>query len=430
MKFTAVGDVLIQKRIFDGFKGFDELGPFILQGDARFMNLETTLNYEGECCSSQESGGTYLRCVPEVLDDLKGFGFNMLSFNNNHAFDFHTDGFLATLGYVEESGYVHAGAGRTLGEASAPKYLETPNGRVALISVNTNFFNTALAGEQTPRVKGRPGINGLRLDEHIELPLEELQHIRRIAEATNINASREITRKEGYLLDLKDDEAEFGTYKFKAGDKPRLVRTVNKNDMERVEKAIYEASLQADQVLISIHSHQLSGDKKENPSDFLVEFAHRCIDLGAHAVIGHGPHLLRPIEVYKNCPIFYSLGDFVVELYNVEIAPHEFFEKYGLDSAHDTVHALLKKRSKDFTVGLMEDRRMFLTVIPCWETEDGILKSLRLMPVEAMKNGNKAEEGLPRRSDGKFICDYLNGMCAPFGTSVVLEDDGILTVKW
>ena len=39
MKFTAVGDMIIQKRIYKEYKGFDELGKFIKQGDARFFNL-------------------------------------------------------------------------------------------------------------------------------------------------------------------------------------------------------------------------------------------------------------------------------------------------------------------------------------------------------------------------------------------------------
>ena len=88
MKFTAAGDAIIQRRIQDDFVGYEELASFIIQGDARFFNLETTLNHEGECCSSQLSGGTYIRTNPEVLDDIKKFGFNMTSFNNNHAMDF------------------------------------------------------------------------------------------------------------------------------------------------------------------------------------------------------------------------------------------------------------------------------------------------------------------------------------------------------
>ncbi len=46
MRFTAVGDMIIQQRIFEDFDGYEELAPFIKQGDARFFNLKTTLNYE------------------------------------------------------------------------------------------------------------------------------------------------------------------------------------------------------------------------------------------------------------------------------------------------------------------------------------------------------------------------------------------------
>ena len=317
-----------------------------------------------------------------------------------------------------------------LGEASAPKYLETNEGRVALIAVNTNCRPDMMAGEQTSRVPGRPGVNGLRINSHVELPKKDLEVIKRIAKETNINASREITRSEGYLTDLPENEAEFGEMRFVEGENSRYVMTIHKKDMARVERAIYEAKLQADYIVVSIHSHQLSGDKKETPSDFLKEFAHRCIDLGANAIVGHGPHLLRPIEVYKDSPIFYSLGDFILQLYNIEVAPEEFFEKYNLSSATSTVHNLLKTRSKDFTVGLMTDKRMFRTVIPLWEMQNKKLVSLKLMPVEAAMEGNHSEIGLPRRSDGYEICEYLNQMCEPYGTKIIRQDDGILNCVW
>jgi len=429
MKFTAVGDLIIQKRIYEGFVGFEELAPFIKQGDARFFNLETTLNHEGETSASQFSGGTYLRTDPEVLDDIKNFGFNMTSFNNNHALDFFYDGFEATLDAVNKSGLVHSGAGRNLAEASAPKYLETKNGRVALIAVNTSFSPSMMAGEQSPRIKGRPGINGLRIEKHIELPKEELEHIKRIAKATNINAEKEITRKEGYYAELSDNECELGELKFVLGNESRYVMKINEADMIRVEKAIYEAQLQADYIIISVHSHQLSGDAKETPSEFLKELAHRCIDAGAHAIVGHGPHLLRPIEVYNDCPIFYSLGDFALQLYDIEFAPEDFFNKQGLTSS-STVHELLKKRSKDFTIGLMTDPRMFRAVIPYWETEGTKLTKLTLMPVEMSMDGHKSDVGLPRRSYSPEIAEYLRNMCEPYGTKITLDDDGLIRCQW
>ena len=429
MKFTAAGDMIIQKRIYEDYEGFCELSPFIKQGDARFFNLETTLNHEGEASASQFSGGTYIRTNPEVLDDIKPFGFNMTSFNNNHALDFFYDGFMATLDAVNKSGLVHSGAGKNLAEASAPRYLETKNGRVALISVNTNFDPSMMAGEQSPRVKGRPGINGLRIEKHVELTKEDLEFIKRIAKETNINAAKEIIRKEGYYPELLDDECELGEMKFRLGEKSDYIMSLNESDMARVEKAIYEAKLQADYIMVSVHSHQISGDAKENPSEFLKEFAHRCIDMGAHAIVGHGPHLLRPIEVYKDCPIFYSLGDFVLQLYSIELAPEDFFNKHGLTSA-STVHELLKKRSKDFTVGLMTDKRMFRSVIPYWETEGTKLKKIILMPIEMSMDGNKSENGLPRRSYNREIFDYLAKMCRPYGTKLKLLEDGLISCEW
>lgn len=43
------------------------------------------------------------------------------------------------------------------------------------------------------------------------------------------------------------------------------------------------------------------------------------IDAGAGIVVGHGPHVLRGIEVYKGRPIFYSLANFIVENDLVEL---------------------------------------------------------------------------------------------------------------
>ena len=286
-----------------------------------------------------------------------------------------------------------------------------------------------MAGEQSPRVKGRAGVNGLRIEKRIELKKEDLEVIKRIAKETNINAEKEIVRAEGYYPQLKDGEAEFGEMKITEGEENRYIMSLNEQDMKRIEKAIFEAQLQADYIMISIHSHQLSGKEKENPSDFLKEFAHRCIDAGAHAILGHGPHLLRPIEIYKECPVFYSLGDFVLQLYNVEIAPEEFYAKNGLDSS-STVHELLKKRSNNFTIGLMTDKRMFRSVIPYWETEGTKLVSLKLMPIEMIMDGNASENGLPRASQNPEIYEYLRDMCEPYGTKLIMEDNGIIDVQW
>ena len=42
----------------------------------------------------------------------------------------------------------------------------------------------------------------------------------------------------------------------------------------------------------------------------LRAFAHHCIDLGADVVFGHGPHVTRAVECYKDRIVAYSLGNF------------------------------------------------------------------------------------------------------------------------
>ncbi len=417
MKFTAAGDCIIQRRIPDDFDGFSELGPIINEGDVRFFNLETTLNREGECFASQFSGGTYIRTNPEVLDDLKKFGFNMTSFNNNHAFDFSYEGFYKTMENVDKSGLVQAGVGMNLDEAAAPKFLDTKDGRVALIAINTSFAPPMLAGKASGRVKGRPGIFGLRHNKTIVVNKETFSQIKDVVDKTKLNAYNEIIIKEGYKKPLPDDMIELEGAIFELGDDEGIKTTVNEADMAQVEKSIEEAKFLADYVIISIHSHQISGTNKETPSQFLEEFAHRCIDAGADAIIGHGPHLLRPVEVYKDRPIFYSLGDFILQLYSVEFAPHDFYSKVGL-SSDCTVHELLKTRSKDFTIGLMEQRVMFQSIIPEWEIKDGKLKSLKLYPIEAKMKGNKSEVGLPLLARDDDIFKRLSKMSEPYGVKM------------
>lgn len=40
---------------------------------------------------------------------------------------------------------------------------------------------------------------------------------------------------------------------------------------------------------------------------------HTLIDKGADIIIGHHPHVIEPMEIYKGKPIFYSLGNFIFD---------------------------------------------------------------------------------------------------------------------
>ena len=47
------------------------------------------------------------------------------------------------------------------------------------------------------------------------------------------------------------------------------------------------------------------------PPSYVAKAFHRMVDAGAHLVVGHHPHVPQGVEIYKETPIFYSLGNFV-----------------------------------------------------------------------------------------------------------------------
>ena len=428
MSFCAAGDLLPQRRIPADYEGAAEVRALITRADASFVNLETTI-HDGEYPGGVISGGSYLRAPAASLEDLKAFGFQMTSFNNNHSADFGLDGLMATKEAVDAAGLVNAGVGYNLDEAAAPAFFDTKNGRVALISLSCGPENASvMAGKQSRRFVGRPGTNTLRVSDKLQVSAEQLAVIREIAAQSRINAQTEIERAEGYHPPLPEGVAVLRGLQFVQGETTAYITHPNEQDMARVEKAIYEAQMLADYILISVHSHELSGDSKETPADFLVEFAHRCIDAGAHAVIGHGPHLLRPLEIYRGCPIFYSLGDFVIHNESIPFAPEEMFQKQGLTS-DATMREVICNRSANYTRGLMRDRRMLESVLPYFEMENGKLSYLELVPIEMEFEKKVWQNGNPRVSTVHGIIERYADMSKPYGTEITIDERGFGIVK-
>jgi poly-gamma-glutamate capsule biosynthesis protein CapA/YwtB (metallophosphatase superfamily) len=94
----------------------------------------------------------------------------------------------------------------------------------------------------------------------------------------------------------------------------------NVNDIAVARQLVQRAKQDSDVVIVSFHGGA-EGTKAtrvkdgrefylgENRGD-LKSFAHQVIDAGADLVLGHGPHVVRGMEVYKERLIAYSLGNF------------------------------------------------------------------------------------------------------------------------
>jgi poly-gamma-glutamate capsule biosynthesis protein CapA/YwtB (metallophosphatase superfamily) len=96
---------------------------------------------------------------------------------------------------------------------------------------------------------------------------------------------------------------------------------LNVNELEEIQAAVRLADREADIVVLSFHggaegykARHVPGKREiawgEQRGD-VKALAHAAIDAGADLVIGHGPHVLRAMEVYKGRLVAYSLGNFV-----------------------------------------------------------------------------------------------------------------------
>jgi len=181
------------------------------------------------------------------------------------------------------------------------------------------------------------------------------------------------------------------------------------------------ARRQSDYVVVSIHSHEIDGDNLREPASFLVEFAHACIDEGAHAVVGHGPHRVRGIEVYRNRPIFYSLGNFIFQNESVERQPKDFYDKYGLSSEASVADAYFSRSAND-TRGLGTYPAIWESVVALWEMENGELKSMRLHPISLGFGSPPYQRGSPKLTSDLNVLEDLQKLSEPFGTKFCIEN--------
>lgn len=86
-------------------------------------------------------------------------------------------------------------------------------------------------------------------------------------------------------------------------DLPGSARDTNEN----LARDIMALKGKVDRIVVTIH-WGIPYDRY--PSELEKDKARFAIDCGADLIIGHHPHIIQPFELYKNTPIFYSIGNF------------------------------------------------------------------------------------------------------------------------
>jgi poly-gamma-glutamate capsule biosynthesis protein CapA/YwtB (metallophosphatase superfamily) len=324
----------------------------LLKGDAAFTNFESTILDVRKGQSPKD--GRFLS-PPEALESLKTFGFNLVSLSNNHAWDLKVPGIQNTLETAKRLNLTHAGIGNNVEEAVAPGYLRTPKGTVALVGMASGLIEEGGSATAT-----RPGVNELRVE----------------------------------------------------GNKP------NPQDAQRILQSIRDARKRADIVIVYEHNHVFDRPfrtimleelpERLAPPDWLKKWTHDEIDAGADIIVMHGAPLLHGVEIYRDRPIFYDLGNFIFQAPPTDILLDE-------PIVWESVVAYVDFQGKTL---------QSIKFVPIWQNKIG--EGQADTHDEHTNNLFLQTRGLPRPATGeqaRYILERLADLSRPFGTKLEVKGD-------
>ncbi len=337
---------------------------------------------------------------------LRRLGFDALALANDHAGDYGVDGTLSTMRIISATGLLHAGTGADLAQARVPVFAGVPR-RVALVSVSASSSPDARATATRAGISGRPGLNPLRYTADITVDERTFQTLRESVATLNAGppaGERELTM--------------FGT-PVRKGDRTSVTFAVDANDEREILDEIKAAHETAAAVIVSLHAHEPSNDS-DAPAEFVQQFARRAIDAGATLVVGHGPHRLRGVELYKGGAILYSLGNFIYQSKDLDFRAANQFDA-GVDLYQAAIGA-----------GTVPDRQASPPKEPGWwegvvavaTVAEGHVSELRLVPVDLGTDKPIQEKGIPRKGTTEWaqaVLERISDLSQGFGATVQVE---------
>ena len=268
VELVLVGDSYIQRP--DPDSAFTHVSKYFRAADIAFCNLETVVADEKYLVAHNRRHGP--RTDEWMFDAYLRAGFKVMNMANNPSMYQGLEGLLRTLDVLDKAGIAHSGAGRNLEEARRPAIVEAKGTKVAFVSRASVFAMTA------PATAKRGGLAVVRVSTAYEPP-------HRLPEMPGM---------------------------------PPIIHTYpDPEDVAAMQEDVEKAKKQADVVVVSWHwGVSPAGGGTGTLVGYQVEMGHAAVDAGADLVVGHHPHLIQPIEVYKGKVIFYGIANLVHDLHN------------------------------------------------------------------------------------------------------------------
>ena len=160
------------------------------------------------------------------------------------------------------------------------------------------------------------------------------------------------------------------------------------------------------------------------PADFIPVFAKAVIDAGADVFVGHGPHVLRGIEIYKGKPIFYSLSNFIFQNETLLRMPADSYEQYSLSDDAQPADYLDARYDKDRR-SFPSDREYWDSVAVVTKWVGGKFVEAELHPITLGFQTPRSERGRPRLASGQDATRILDMMITrsnAFGATVTVRN--------
>ena len=419
---AAVGDIILTRPLnLKIHKGMEKIHQLLGKADVSFGNIEGSIfdSRKLQCYPNAEYGGAYHVSLPAVASYLREMGLDIVSHANNHTLDWGVEGMRETQKALDQSGIIYAGSGETLAQASAPRFFETDKGRVALVAYTSSAPESFRACDPVHGAPGRPGVATIRISQYLSVTGEMLEELRKIRDATS-------------LFKVVDDDPDtvsialqLQQMTFRRGKICTRCAEQNLNDEENILWNIRNGKKLSDFLIVSDHTHE-PGNWYQTPPNYQPAMVHRFIDAGADAFLGHGSHHLRGIEVYKGKPIFYGLGDFIMDDLRTPVGM-DMYESNGLNPIKDTDADVTAKEMSSGYVGTpgFESPIFYESVIAQCEFKGNRVSEIRLYPVELNQKDRFANRGIPSVVKGKRaeeILKRLAVMSEPFGTVISIQN--------
>ena len=233
--FALTGDSIITRRLsVYSEPAFTRVIDLVRGADAAFTNLEM-LFHDYEPYAMNESGGTYMRAEPALVEGARlGRVRPGVARQQSHR--------RLRRARHEPDQQVRRGgrdwcrpaSARACAEAREAKFLETPKGRVALISVASTFTDHSRAGSTRGDMPARPGLNPLRFTTITTVTPERMATLREMANEIN-GRPREAARPPA----IGETFTFFGR-RFIAGATPGVRTEPNAGGLEEIAAVVQE----------------------------------------------------------------------------------------------------------------------------------------------------------------------------------------------